>query len=210
MSAYAHDFLSASKMQAVDRHLTECVGCREDVDQLESVGALLRKIWPPLTPENLSSRIRRRISQERSRSQRVSWQWRWGNLMAPFALPATAGLLSALLIFGSFIHIFEIPVQAKSGDVPLTLRTPPRLRSSTLADADTGIQCVVVTILIDENGRVADFNIVKAKQITPDQIRYLENLLLFTVFDPATVFGKPTADTVTIALQDGHLKGYSL
>ena len=175
------------------------MACREELEQLDSVAALLKQLPAPPLPADLPFRIRYRISQERSRIQRPSWRWRWANRAAPFALPAVAGLLSALLIFGTFIRIFEIPVQANSrpnqGDVPIGLRTPPQLRSSGPIEFDTGMQCMVVEILIDQNGRVADFHIVRGKQ-TPEQVRLLQNMLLFTVFDPATVFGKPTSDTV--------------
>ena len=53
--------------------------------------------------------------------------------------------------------------------------------------------------------RVAD----NVKQ-TPEQLRTLQYLLVFTVFDPATVFGTPTTQTVTLALRDGYLTGLSL
>jgi hypothetical protein len=66
-----------------------------------------------------------------------------------------------------------------------------------------------VQLLIDETGRVVDFSVLKGKQ-SPQQIRQLEYLLVFTVFDPATMFGRPTSDTVTLAVRDGHVKVVSL
>ena len=181
----------------------------EEPEQPDSVSALLKQLPSPHMPADLLFRIRHRISLERARLQQPDWRWRWRNWIAPIAVPASAGLLSALLIFGTFIRVFEVPVQAQSGDVPLGLRTPPRLKSSSLMQPDNGIECMVVQILIDENGRVADFHIVRGKQ-TPDQVRNLQYLLVFAVFDPATVFGKPARDTMVLALRDGQLKRISL
>lgn len=175
----------------------------------DEIAGLLRQMPVPAMPADLPAAIHRRIAQERRQPQPVPLCWRCKSLLEPFAVPASVGLLSALLIFGVFIRIFEIPVHAGSGDVPLTVRTAPRLRTTALVESDTGIQCMVVKLLIDQNGRVADYQIVKGKQ-TPEQLRQLEYILVFTVFDPATVFGKPTQVTVTLALRDGYMKSLSL
>ena len=182
---------------------------RTDGFASEDVGNLLRKLPTPAMPRQLSRSIRQRVSEERRISQRVTWSWRWGNRIEPFAVPASVGLLSALLIFGIFIRTFEVPVQASSNDVPLQIHTPPRLRTTALLESDTGIECMKVQLLIDETGRVVDFSVLKGNQ-SPQQLRQLEYILVFTVFDPATMFGRPTSDTVTLALRDGHVKGVSL
>lgn len=175
----------------------------------EGVGDLLRKLPAPAMPPQLARSIRQRVAETRRINQRATWSWRWGNRLEPFAVPASVGLLSALLIFGIFIRTFEVPVQASSDDVPLLIHTPPRLRTTALLESDTGIECMKVQLLIDEKGRVVDFSVLKGKQ-SPQQIRQLQYLLVFTAFDPATMFGRPTSDTVTLALRDGHVKGVSL
>ena len=173
------------------------------------VGDLLRKLPSPSIPPQLARTISQRVAAERRINQRVTWSWRWGNRLEPFAVPASVGLLSALLIFGIFIRTFEVPVQASSNDVPLQIHTPPRLRTTALLESDTGIECMKVQLLIDETGRVVDFSVLKGNQ-SPEQLRQLEYILVFTVFDPATMFGRPTSDTVTLALRDGHVQGVSL
>ena len=206
--SYLTDLLSNFEWRSLGRQQSSS-NSRQELEQFDGVGALLRQLPAPRVPTDLALRIRCRISQERNRAQQVTWRWKLENRLAVFAFPAMAGLLSAVIIFGLLIHTFEIPVQANSQDVPLTLRTPPRLRSSGPVQFANGIQCMEVTILIDQNGRVADFRIVKGKQ-TPEQVRNLQYLLFFTVFDPATLFGRPTADTVTLDLKDGNLNGVSL
>ena len=207
--ALLDDCLVVFGRKSVGRQIEGSLHCRKELEQSENVGALLRKLSVPRMPSDLTFQIRKRIGQERRRNQQVTWHWRLGNLLAPFAVPAMAGLFCALMIFGAFIRTFEIPVHADSEDVPLSLRTTPRLLYSGPLQFDTGIQCMMVKILIDQNGRVADFQIIKGKQ-SPEEIRNLQYLLLFTVFDPATVFGIPTTETVFLHLRDGRLKGYSL
>lgn len=183
--------------------------------ELDRLGMILSYLPAPAMPFNLPVQIRRRISQERRKLQRASgvtgatFAWRWRNRLEPFAVPAAVGLLSAVLIFGSFIRVFEVPVQASTADVPLPLRTSPRLRTNAFLETNNGIECMVVRIVIDESGRVADFQILKGKQ-TPEQVRNLEYLMVFTRFAPATLFGIPTTDTLTLALRDGEMKGLSL
>ena len=198
------------------RFLTCCVGesfsgAHDPGNEISSdeAAAFLRQMPVPSVPANLTADIRRRIAQERRKPQPVPLSWRCKRLLEPFAVPASVGLVSAVLIFGVLIRIFEIPVHAGSADVPLTLRTAPRLRTTAFLEGETGIKCMEVKLLIDQNGRVADYQIIKGKR-TPDQVRHLEYLLVFTVFDPATVFGKPTQETVTLAVRDGYVKSLSL
>ena len=209
LTGCAGELFPASAQELLSRWAETWLGWRKQDIRWNEVGALLKQMPVPAMPGDLAARIHRRISQERNKAARVTWTWRWKNRLEPFAIPAAAGLLSALFIFGIFIRIFEIPVQAGSADVPLHFRTPPRLRTTALMETNTGIKCMEVALLIDQNGRVADYKILKGKQ-TPEQLRQLEYLLVFTVFDPATMFGKPTTETVTLALRDGYLKGLSL
>ena len=184
------------------------MGKEQSADGVEAGGAVLRQMPAPAMPLELVTRIQRRVRVERAKAAPVSWNWRLKNRLQPFAFPATAGLLSAILFFAVFVRIFEVPVHAGSDDVPLQVRTPARLLTTALLSGDTGIQCLEVKLVIDQNGRVADYQILKGKQ-TPAQLRVLEYLLVFSVFDPATMFGRPTTDTVTLAVRDGHVKRLS-
>jgi hypothetical protein len=176
-------------------------------EELDRAAALLKQLPCPAMPSQLPFLIRQRIRKERIQASKVTLAWRLQNQFAHLAVPAAAGLLCAIFIFGTFIRLFETPVHANSAsaqDVPLPLRTSPRLRSGTII-ANNGIDCMVVSILIDPNGRVADFHVIKGRQ-TPEQMRYLESLLLFAQFDPATLFGKPTTDTLTLKLRGGQVR----
>ena len=206
LSGYLEGSLSACAQGAVERHLQQCADCQEESQRLTCVGMALRQLPAPALPADLAFQIRYRLCRERGRRQRPSWRWRWANLVAPFAVPVTAGALSAVLLFATLIPMFGTPVRADSSDVPLTFRTPPRLRSSGPLPLDSHMDGLIVQLLIDQQGRVADCYIVRGP-LTLEDVRALQNLLLFTVFDPATVFGKPRPETVVLFL--GSLRPHS-
>ncbi len=206
LSAYLEECLSPQQQVSVARHLEKCVECREELKQLRGVGALLKQLPAPALPADFRFRIRCRLSQEKVRAQQPDWRWRWANLMAPVAFPAAAGVLSALLIFGTLTHVFALPVTAHSNDVPLSLRTSPRLRSSAPFEFNSALEGFVVEVLIGHDGRVADYHVVAGSD-DPQVIRNLRNHLLFTVFDPATSFGKPVAGRTVLSFQLLHVIG---
>ena len=53
------------------------------------------------------------------------------NAFHAFMVPATAGMVSAVLFFGLLLGFFALPaeLQASSGDVPLMLYTGPQLEA---------------------------------------------------------------------------------
>ena len=62
---------------------------------------------------------------------------------------------------------------------------------------DTQLGGLTVQLLIDSNGRVADYDIVSGNY-TAEDVRNLRSRLLFAVFDPATFFGMPTPGTLIL------------
>ncbi|MBI1956240.1 MAG: zf-HC2 domain-containing protein [Acidobacteria bacterium] len=206
LSAYVDNFLSMAEWEAVREHVEACPACAEQTQQWKSFRKSLRQVPPPPVPADLAFRIRTRLSQERGQQQQPGWVWRWMNQSKPYALPVASGALVALLVFAVLIPTLDAPARAGSDDVPLALRTPPRLRSSWPIEISPAGENLVVKLLIDERGRVADYGIVSGKY-TAEEIRTLQNLLLFAVFDPATLFGMPTSDTVILPLRNLREKG---
>ena len=206
LSAYVDNFLSMAEWETVRKHVEACPACAEQTQQWKSLRNSLRQVPHPPIPADLAFRIRTRLSQERGQQQQPGWVWQWASRMSPYALPVASGALAALLVFAVLIPTFGAPARAGSDDIPLALRTPPRLRSSWPIEIGPAGENLVVKLLIDERGRVADYVIVSGKY-TAEEIRTLRNLLLFAVFDPATLFGKPTPDTVVLPLRDLREKG---
>jgi Putative zinc-finger len=137
---------------------------------------------------------------------RVSLQF--DNLMRPMALPFAGGLLSALLLFGmlvpnlSFVHnvgndqllvTYTEPEGRLVESLPAdgaptwfwTSNSPePTLESADAVDSGDG---VVLELIIDETGRVADYS-VSHGQLTAE----MQSIILLSRFTPATLNGRNT------------------
>jgi hypothetical protein len=166
----------------------------------------LRATPPASVPANLSFNIRVRLAQERYRAQRPSIWWRLGNRLQPFAAQAISGTLSAVVVFAIFIPSFVVPRSAYTNDVPISWSTPARLLDMGPADLGSDPANIVVQVLIDPQGRVADYAILSG-HYSPDDVRELRNRLTFTVFDPATLHGRPTPELRLIAFNSIRVRG---
>jgi len=121
------------------------------------------------------------------------------------ALPVTGGLLSALLLFATLFPSMATP-GIIHGDVNVPVLqdilhpyTDPGL--GRLNPVDEGGD-VVVTLLIDERGRVMDCKITGGES-SPE----LTNMILFSKWTPATLKGKPTWGTVVFHRYEINVKG---
>ena len=129
-------------------------------------------------------------------------------------LPATAGVLSAVVVFGVLIGFMAMPVQvsASRDDVPTLLYTPPRLQAlpselGLQSESGANSEPVVIETLVDANGRVQDYRIVSgpadARRLEPN----LNNIMIFTTFQPATTFGVPTSGRVVLSFAKINVGG---
>jgi hypothetical protein len=160
----------------------------------------------------LEGKLRVLASHERAR-QRVRRNWaarvehwrelamlRFGNLMRPVALPVAGGLISALLMFSvlipsvTYAHISSIeppsPVFTDPDGQLVGEGEFPKLERA-IGPALTGK--VVVLLSIDDRGRVTDYTVTQGA-MTPE----VQNLILFSQFTPAMLFGKPTRGQVRV------------
>jgi hypothetical protein len=102
----------------------------------------------------------------------------------------------ALILFAVFASHFAVPLRSRP-DVPLDLRTAARLPDNQYLQLGSAGNEMVVQLLIDRQGRVADYSIL-AGSYTPQDVRKLRNDLLFAVFEPAMVFGRPISQNLVI------------
>jgi hypothetical protein len=122
------------------------------------------------------------------------------NLMRPLALPFAGGVLSALVMFAMLVPSLAFPHNFRN-DVPLwRLYTDPALQEMNPVSAGGEI---VVELTIDERGRVTDYTISHGKP-TAEQ---LDDLILFSRFAPATVFGRPTWGKVVFRRSQISVRG---
>jgi len=127
-SIYLDGAVSGHEMRAISEHMDGCVACHTNYTSLQRTQALLWSLGTRKAPKDLPLRLKIAIQQERSRSAARTLQniaLRIEHAINSFMLPATAGLVSAIVMFGVLIGYFAVPEVAN--DVPTSLYTPPRL-----------------------------------------------------------------------------------
>jgi hypothetical protein len=214
---YMDDRLNGREMQFIAAHLEDCRACSREWSLLRQVQASLAALGPAPEPEDLPLRIRVAISRERERSRQsifTGWNLVWRNTLGPFLLQASAGFASAVLLMGSVIVLATMFTQPEvahaSKDEPLGNATAPRLLYLSSAVGNNEIESfsspVVVEAYINGAGRVYDYRIVSgpADAATRSQI---ENLLLFSVFEPARFFGQPVRGLAVLSFSGVSVRG---
>ncbi len=125
--------------------------------------------------------------------------------MKPLALPAAGGLAAAVVLFLAVSTGFQGIISApQPGDIPTILATEAQLKSTLL---DTAPDEISVEVLVDEQGRVIDYSLPSGLDLAARQElrRVIGNSLLFTQFQPATMFGQPTAGWVKVKFRRTQL-----
>jgi anti-sigma factor RsiW len=216
-SSYLDGALPGRQMQALVQHVGQCAGCRVEYAAWQRTQRLVSSLGPKPAPPELAVRLRVAISQaaaQRSPQRLQGLLVRVQNLAGAFMLPATAGLVSAVVFFGVLIGFMAMPVQvsASRDDVPTLLYTPPRLQA---LPSDLGLQSesapnsepVVVETLVDANGRVQDYRIISGPADAGRLEPHLNNIMIFTTFQPATSFGVPTSSRVVLSFAKINVGG---
>lgn len=214
-SNYLDGSLPGVEMQQIAGHLADCRECAAEFQQWRQMQDALYHLGPAKAPADLALRLRIAISRERARTPRNmldSLRVRWENAIQPYLLQASAGFVSSVLLIGTvamLIGAFAAPPKAMAGDTPIGTTTAPRfLYAST---EGTGVllsrgQPVVVEAYVNGRGEVYDYRIVAGPNDaqTRDEV---ENMLMFSVFRPATLYGEPVRGVALISFSGLKVHG---
>ena len=187
-SEYLDGRLNGRQMQEISGHLDRCRDCSEEFDSLKQVQQSLGALRPVPEPKDLLLRIRVAVSQERARSKQT--------------------LLGTVVVL---VTMFTQPeaVQATT-DEPLGSPTAPKLvsLSSGVSNADIGTLAgpVVVEAYVNDEGEVYDFRIVSGPDDSATRTQ-VQNLLLFSFFEPAKFFGRPVRGMAYISFTGVSVRG---
>ncbi len=213
-SPYLDGRVTGAEMGTLTRHVQQCAACEREYIAMQRTQQLLANMGPKKAPTDLSLKLRLAISREAAQSRRPRFEgllMRLENAFQAFMVPATAGLVSAMLTFGLLLGFFALPatLQASNGDVPLMLYTRPELEQSAFGTTlgNIGDNAVVVEAYVDANGRVEDYRILSQPDDAQAVLPQLKNLLIFTTFRPALSMGRPTAGTAVLSFSKISVKG---
>jgi len=172
-----------------------------------------------------------------ARNSLERWRVRWENTFAPFLLRASAGFASAVLLIGStalLIGAFASPEPVEARDEPSSAATSPRflysmiesnapqstlptetqepsdqsvgIRDASVHTEDSSSNSVVVEAYVNDQGRVYDYRVISGPD-DPASRAQIENLLLFSVFEPAHVFGEPVRGVAVVSFSGISVQG---
>jgi hypothetical protein len=213
-SPYLDGQASGREMRALDSHFEECSRCAREYVAMRRTQLLLANLGPKKAPADLALKLRVAISREIAQKRHSRFEGvlvRLENALNAFMVPATAGLVSAVLIFGLLLGFIALPsqLQAASGDVPLMLYIAPQLEQSVFGTSLTSIgeDSVVIEAYVDANGRVQDYRILSQSEDAKAMLPQVKNLLIFTTFRPALSMGRPTAGRAVISFSRISVKG---
>jgi hypothetical protein len=196
----------------LSEHLKVCGGCREELERFRKLAVLLSRVPRTLPPAALAVRIRVAAAQSAPLEDLPS-RWRrlrdraeilLDNVFRPMTVPATGGILSAVLVFVLVLQLIApgISVQAVANDVPLTILRPAELVTlsdypSSWAPEKHEVELslphgLLVDVTVDEHGQMAGYQILSGPN-TSDVRHQLDQMLLFSRFRPMTSFGRSIA-----------------
>ena len=211
-SPYLDGAVTGTQMRALGQHLEGCTRCRNDYSLLQQSQELLARVGRRKAPSDLELKLRLAISREVAQKRRPYLQGamiRLENVFQGFMVPATAGLIAAIAIFGLVMGLTTMPLQAASDDVPLMLYTAPQLQQAAFGTTIESINddSLVIEAYVDSNGRVQDYRILSESPTSNQLLPQVKNMLIFTTFRPATAMGRPTSGRAVLSFSKISVHG---
>jgi len=211
LSQHMDGALDAGRTREMNQHLEACATCQLEFASLRQTKTVLASVGRKAAPADMALRLRLAISREAAQvrvTPFASLRFRLENGFNAFMVPATAGLLSAIVFFGLLIGFFAIP--SNNNDVPVSnvFYTPPELAISPFGMTDSvSSDSVVVEAYVDSNGRVQDYKVLSSPDGNYNVDPRIKNMLIFTIFRPATAYGRPTAGKAVLSFSQINVKG---
>ena len=115
-SPYLDGAVTGTEMLALQHHLAECAACNGEYQSLRRTQQLLASVGRPKAPADLGLKLRLAISREAAQARRLRFEGllvRLENAFQAFMVPATAGFVSAVIIFGIAMVYFVAPSRCR-------------------------------------------------------------------------------------------------
>jgi hypothetical protein len=168
----------------------------------------------PKAPADLGLKLRLAISREAAYARGARFEGlmvRLENAFHAFMVPAAAGFISAVILFGIAMVYFVAPSTLRAdNDVPLVMvNTGPELQPSTFGLSMDTIDddSLVIEAYVDSNGRVQDYRILSDSNDSQEVLPKVKQMLIFTTFRPALSMGRPTPSRAVLSFSKISVKG---
>ena len=213
-SLYLDGAVTGAEMLALQDHFSQCGACHGEYQALRRTQQLLLNMPRPKAPVDLGLKLRLAISREVAETRRARFEGlmvRLENALQAFMVPAVAGFLSAVILFGIAMVYFVAPSSLRAdNDVPLVMvNTGPELQPSTLGLTMDTIDddSLVIEAYVDANGRVQDYRILSDSNDSQEVLPKVKRMLIFTTFRPALSMGRPTPSRAVLSFSKISVRG---
>lgn len=214
-SAYLDGAVNGNQMQAIAGHLEGCQECREEFEAMRLMQSSLASLGPARAPADLGMRLRIAISHEIV-SRKTTWRDRlelkWQNTFRPWAVQVSAGAACSVALVGTIMllaGLFAAPQPVMANDEPLGAMTSPHYLYAAVMPRPiitSHESPIIVEALINDQGRVYDYNIVSGPEDSSVRNQVVDQLML-SVFEPARVFGAPVRGRVVMTFSGISVQG---
>ncbi len=202
--------LGADAHAHIGSHLEACPSCRRELERYRRIQRMMSVAARPAPPPELGVRIRAAVGDARAfggfagrlRRAKDRLQIMLENIFEPLALPATGGILVALLVFAMVYQVLGtgMPVGAATPDSPTNLLQPARLevlagfQMSRLEELTRtgGQHPLLVETMVNADGQAVSYRVISG-EIDVNMQRELDQVLFFSRFRPQMSFGRPTS-----------------
>jgi anti-sigma factor RsiW len=212
MSSFLDGCVTRRQMAQMNEHLNQCADCAAEMASVQRTQSVVQSLGRKAAPADLTLRLRVALSQELANSHKSRWERlrvRWENAFDATMVPATAGLVTTLFIFGLLIGVLYPSQVRAANDVPTMLYTPAQLESTPveISGGAATEDSLVVEAYVGPDGRVQDYRILSAPEDAQTVLPQLKNMLIFATFQPATAFGQPISGRVILTFSRVQVKG---
>lgn len=220
LPGYLDGALRSREHKPISEHLDFCSDCRRELERYRKLSKLMGRVERVAPPANLAVRIR--VAASLARARKVWWRRAWDsavlvleNILEPVAVPATGGVMAAMLVFAVVMQnlFVGVPLGAVPNDVPTNLMQPARLESLSpfpMAETDTssnGPSLLLIEATVNQNGDAVGYQILAGPD-TPLVRKQLDHLMLFTRFRPQMSFGRPVpGGRVVLSFSEIRVRG---
>jgi hypothetical protein len=212
---YTAGTLDPSESLMVAAHLGECGECNLHRAEVRSVRTGLKHLPQMNVSPLLRTRLRVIASRERSRQAlrrnlaarmadlRSRAKLVFDNLLRPIAVPAVGGMLASFLCFAVIVDTLHYHPEWQN-DIPIGLFTQVAIDDASPFSVNG--KDVLVQLTIDRNGTVSDFEVPQGTA-SPEELKEIGNLVLYSSFTPATHDGQPVTGKILVTINHINIRG---
>jgi Putative zinc-finger len=198
LPGYLDGAIEAPVQFRLREHLDSCHGCRGEAERYRLLSRVLANLDPVPVPPDLALKIR--IQASKAPWQMVMHRWKtrcaliFGNILAPLAIPATGGVLTALGVFVLMLQNMLVGVPMNgfvANDQPLHFVQQAYLESLGPIPAPSFDDGLTLDATISAQGQAVNYRIISGPTDS-GVTRQIDQVLLVSRFRPRLNDGEPT------------------